>query len=185
MKNQPPAEQRPEAAPEPHLQDLARPALRGQAARCRRPVRPSARARACAELRRKEPDSSAQRHAVWAANEDRPRWHDQAGLQAPRDDHTVRGAKRAGRPRDLDAPTAAPACSVTSVPELELDKYRTAPLTTQVGPDNATSVLGECPKAVASSRLEVAGTVSPRRSPAANLPPDRNASQRQGSATTR
>ena len=90
---------RPEAAPGAPVQDLERPAVRGEGHRRRRPLHEPAGQGSGAVRRREKPDPGARSHAAGPADEEGPRRNDDARLQAPRHDDAVRGARRQERLR--------------------------------------------------------------------------------------
>ena len=100
----------PAAAPGAPVQAVQRPAVRRQAARHRRPLRRSAGPCRRALGRREEPDPGARPHPTGPADEEGPRWHHDARLQAPRHHHAVRRARRAGGQGHRPA-----ACSATAI----------------------------------------------------------------------
>ena len=105
---------RPQAASGAPVQDLERPAVRGEGHRCRRALHEPAGPGAGAVRRREEPDPGARPHAAGPALEEGPGRNDDARLQAPRHDHAVRRARREERPRHRRMPAAPPGARSSS-----------------------------------------------------------------------
>ena len=112
-----------EAGLKPHLvgpvQDLERPAVRGEGHRRRRPVHEPAGQGAGAVRGREEPDPGARSHAAGPALEEGPRRDHDARLQAPRHDHAVCRARHEERPRHRRLPAAPSREGVHPLPEAD------------------------------------------------------------------